>query len=86
MSEPTSSFWQWAAQGASAAVLFLGALVMRDWKSRLSEVERAHRKLVTQDYLDRQLEVQAEERRWMHEQNSERFKQLTERLDKVLDQ
>jgi hypothetical protein len=79
------TFWQWFAQAAMAAVIFLGGLIMRDWKTRLTKIEDAHRGLVTQVYLAEQMREQAEERRWMHQQNAESFKTLHERLDRALD-
>jgi hypothetical protein len=85
MQPESQTFWQWSAQAAMAAVIFLGGLIMRDWKARLTKMEDSHRGLVTSEYLDSQLRVQAEERRWMHEQNSDRFDALNERLDRVLE-
>ena len=58
---------------------------MRDFKQRLVKVEDSHRGLVTKTDLSEQLESQAEERRWMHEQNTKRFDALSERLDRILD-
>jgi hypothetical protein len=79
------NLWQWLAQSAVGIVLFLGGLIMRDVKQRLIKVEDSCRGQITQAYLDAQLRAQAEERRWMHEQNNDRFDALNERLDRVLD-
>jgi hypothetical protein len=81
----TQSFWQWAADAAMAAVGLLGGLIVRDLKARLVKVEDSHKGLVTSDYLDAQMRLQTDERRWMHEQNAEAFRTLHERLDRVLD-
>jgi hypothetical protein len=87
MSDPTNdtNFWQWVAQGVTVCLVFVGGLVMKDWKDRMQKMEEAHKNLVTSRRLDEVMKVQTDERRWMHEQNADRFEELNKRLDRFLD-
>ena len=66
-------------------MLFLGGFIVRDLKARVVKIEDSNRGLITTEYLDAQMRIQTEERRWMHEQNAAAFKDLHDRLDRVLD-
>ena len=81
--DPT--FWQWAADAALAAMTAVGGFLFKSYVDRVKALEEAHRNLATTDYIDGRIDEMTEERRWMHEQNTERFEAITKRLDRVLE-
>lgn len=76
--------WQWVANAATAGVVAIGGFMFKSYAERVKALEETHKNLVSTAYFDTRLKEMTEERRWMHEQNSDRFDSLNERLDRVL--
>lgn len=59
--------------------------MFKDFSRRLKALEAMQDTLVSTAHLDKRLDEITEERRWMHQENSDRFEALTQRLDRFLD-